>query len=204
MGMVKATLENIEEAARIVKKGGLIVYPTDTVYGLGCSPFNVKAVERLIQVKGVRNKPLPILSCSLRDIEKIAEFSEKARRIGETFWPGPLTLVLTKKLIPDVVTSGLTTVGVRIPDHKVALELIRLCDRFLVGTSANKAGSQPPSTAVAAFEQLGDEVNTILDGGVAKLGISSTIIDLAGEEPKILRKGSICLDDILESLKRPA
>ncbi len=204
MGMVKATLENIEEAARIVKKGGLIVYPTDTVYGLGCSPFNVKAVERLIQVKGVRNKPLPILSCSLRDIEKIAEFSEKARRIGETFWPGPLTLVLTKKLIPDVVTSGLTTVGVRIPDHKVALELIRLCDRFLVGTSANKAGSQPPSTAVAALEQLGDEVNTILDGGVAKLGISSTIIDLAGEEPKILRKGSICLDDILESLKRPA
>lgn len=203
MRMLKATSENIEEAARIVKKGGLIVYPTDTVYGLGCNPFNVDAVERLIQVKGVRNKPLPVLSCSLSDVEKIAEFSDEARRIGERFWPGPLTLVLAKKLIPDIVTFGLATVGVRIPDHEVALELIRLCDRFLVGTSANKAGSQPPSTAVAALEQLGDEVDAILDGGVAKLGISSTVIDWAGKEPKILRKGAICLDDVLESFKKP-
>lgn len=203
MRMLKATSENIEEAARIVKKGGLIVYPTDTVYGLGCNPFNVDAVERLIQVKGVRNKPLPVLSCSLSDVEKIAEFSDEARRIGERFWPGPLTLVLAKKLIPDIVTFGLATVGVRIPDHEVALELIRLCDRFLVGTSANKAGSQPPSTAVAALEQLGDEVDAIVDGGVAKLGISSTVIDWAGKEPKILRKGAICLDDVLESFKKP-
>ena len=195
---MKATLENIRAAAEIVKEGGLVVYPTDTVYGLGCDPFNVNAVEKLIRVKGTRDKPLPILSCSFDDIEKVAELSNKARRIGEKLWPGPLTLILPKKLLPDIVTFGLATVGVRIPNHEVALELIKLSGGLLVGTSANKTGVQPPSTATEAYKQLKDEIDVILDGGMTGFGVSSTMLDLTGEKPKILRIGPITLENLLE------
>jgi L-threonylcarbamoyladenylate synthase len=178
----------------------LIVYPTDTVYGLGCDPFNINAVKRLIRVKGTRNKPLPILSNSLSEIKKIVELSRKAKRIGEKFWPGPLTLVLRKKLLPNIVTSSLSTVGVRIPDHAVTLELIKLSGGFLVGTSANKTGAEPSSTVFEARNQLIDEVDAYLDGGAAGLGISSTVIDLVGKKPKILRRGFVSLEEILEEL----
>ncbi len=200
MCMLKASLKNIKAAAEIVKRGGLVVYPTDTVYGLGCDPFNVNAVEKLIQAKGTRGKPLPVLSYSLEEIERIAELSEDARRIGEKFWPGPLTLVLPKKLLPDIVTFGLASVGVRIPKHDVALELLRLSGRLLAGTSANKTGFHPSLTPFEARKQLKNEVDVILDGGAVPVGISSTIIDLTDEKPRILRKGPISLEDILKSL----
>lgn len=202
MQMLKATLNNVRVTAEIIKRGGLVVYPTDTVYGLGCDPFNNNSVEKLIQVKGARDKPFPILSWSLGDIERVAELSDTARRIGEEFWPGSLTLVLPKKLLSSVATFGLATIGVRIPNHKVAIELIRLSGGLLVGTSANKTGLPPPSTAAGAFEQLKDEVDVILDGGVAELGFSSTIIDLTGEKPEILRKGPVSLEDVLESIEK--
>jgi len=192
--------ENIRVAAEIVRQGGLVVYPTDTVYGLGCDPFNINAVEKLILVKGTRAKPLPILSNSLSEIERIVELSGKARRIGEKFCPGPLTLVLTKKLLPSITISSLMTVGVRIPDHAVALELIKLSGGLLVGTSANKTGAKPPSTAFEASEQLKDEVDAYLDGGVAELGISSTVVDLIGEKPRLLRRGSVSLEEVLDVL----
>jgi len=201
--ILKATLENVRAAAEIVKKGGLIVYPTDTVYGLGCDPFNISAVEKLIRVKGTRDKPLPILAYSLNDIERVAELSEKARRIGEKFWPGPLTLILPRKRPSDIITFSLTTIGVRIPNHKVALKLIGLSGGLLIGTSANKTGVQPPSNAAEAYEQLNGKVDVILDGGMVKLGVSSTILDLTCERLKILRNGPVNLEDIMESFEKP-
>ncbi len=197
MRVLKATLENARVAAEVVKKGGLVVYPTDTVYGLGCDPFNVDAVERLIRVKGGRDKALPILASSFSDVERVAELSEGARRVGERFWPGPLTTVLPKKYLPGIVTFGSTTVGMRIPRHEVALELIRLSGGLLVGTSANKTGSRAPSSAVEACGQLGDEVDVILDGGVTGLGVSSSVVDLTGEKPRILRKETVSLEEVL-------
>jgi len=201
MRALKATPENIRFASQIVSKGGLVVYPTDTVYGLGCDPFNVKAVKRVFRVKGARKKPLPILARSVADLEKIARLSDVARRIAAEFWPGPLTLIVPKKpALPDIVTNDLASVGVRVPKHDVAMQLIRLSNGLLVGTSANKTEQKPACTASEALEQLGEEVHVVLDGGKAVLGEPSTVADLTAEEPKILRDGPVAFKDILEAL----
>lgn len=194
--ILTANTENIREAALVVKRGGLVVYPTDTVYGLGCDPFNIDAVERLINAKGGRNKPLPILARSTGDVERVAELSEKAKELAERYWPGPLTLILQRKDLPDIVTLHSATVGVRIPKNKVALTLLRLSGGLLVGTSANRGGARPPSTASEAHEQLKNEVDVILDGGATELKVSSTVLDLTSEKPKVLRKGSLILEGL--------
>ena len=200
MGILAATARNIRVAAGIVKRGGLVVYPTDTVYGLGCDPFSTKAVERLLQAKGGRTKPLPILASNLEEAERAAIFPQRARKIGKRFWPGPLTLVLLKKKdIPDITVAHQKTVGVRVPNHRVALELIRWSGGLLVGTSANKSGLPPPTVAADANTQLGREVDVVLDGGQTPIGVSSTIVDLSEERPKILRMGVIDLEEILRT-----
>jgi len=202
MPVLKATVDNIRKASKIVKNGGLVVYPTDTVYGLGCDPFNVRAVERVFRVKDERkDKPLPILASDIQFIKKIAYINEKARKIAERLWPGPLTLVVPKKpVLPNIVTCGLTSVGVRIPNHTVTVQLISLCDGLLVGTSANKTGKKPPKTAQEATRQIGERVDIVLDGGPTPLGQESSIVDLTSEKPKILREGPIKLVDILSTL----
>jgi len=202
MLLLKATEDNISQAAKAVKNGGLVVYPTDTVYGLGCDPFNTDAVEKLFKAKGERkNKPLPILASSLKAVERIAYIDENARKITKKYWPGPLTLVLPKQpILPNMVTCNSASVGVRIPNHKVALQLITLCGGLLVGTSANKTGEKPPKTAQEAAIQLGEEVDIILDDGPAPLGQESSIIDLTQKEPKILREGTIKLKHIMDTI----
>lgn len=201
MQILKATRENVLTASQTVKTGGLVVYPTDTVYGLGCDPFNVEAVKRVFRVKGERKKPLPILASDVEQIEKIAYLSEKARRIAEKFWPGPLTLVVLKKpVLPRAITCNMDSVGVRIPRHDVAVRLIRLSNGLLVGTSANKTGEEPPRTAHEAAEQLGKEVEMILDGGPTLLGVPSTVINLTSKKPVILREGPISLKKISDVL----
>jgi L-threonylcarbamoyladenylate synthase len=200
MRALKTTSQNIRVASQIVSNGGLVVYPTDTVYGLGCDPFNVKAVKRVFRVKGERKKPLPILACSVADLEKIARLSDVARKIAAKFWPGPLTVIVPKKpALPDIVTNDLDSVGVRVPKHDMAIQLIRLSDGLLVGTSANKTGQKPACTASEALEQLGEEVDVVLDGGKALLEKPSTVADLTTEELKILREGPVALKDILEA-----
>ena len=194
--ILTATKKNIEEAAEVIKKGGLVVYPTDTVYGLGCDPFNVNAVRKLIEAKGERDKPLPILACRMIDVERIAELSERARKLGEKYWPGPLTLVLPRRSLPDVVTLGSAAVGVRIPGNPIAMTLLEHSGGLLVGTSANKTGQPPSSTALEAYEQLKDNVDVVLDGGSAKLRVSSTVIDLTGKEVKMLRKGPLIIQEL--------
>lgn len=186
----------------VVKNGGIIIYPTDTVYGLGCDPFNVRAVERIFNTKGERKeKPLPILGSDLEYVQKIAYINEKARKITQRFWPGPLTLVVRKKpSLPNIVTCGFDSVGVRIPNHSAAVQLISLCDGLLVGTSANKTGSRPPKTAREAAKQLGEKVDMILDGGPAPLGQESSVVDLTSKKPKMLREGPIKFKEVLSVL----
>jgi L-threonylcarbamoyladenylate synthase len=199
MQILRATADNLAVASQILAEGGLVAFPTDTVYGLGCNPFNVKALKRLFKVKGERDKPLPILASDVESIEKIAFLSGKARKIAARFWPGPLTLVLPKKTaLPETATCNLNSVGVRIPKHDVALRLIHLSNGLLMGTSANKTGAKPPCTAQEVAEQLREEMDVILDGGTTSLGISSTVVDFTQEKPKILRKGPIRLEEIIE------
>jgi len=170
------------------------------VYGLGCDPLNIEAVTRVLNVKGEREKPLPILASDINSVKKIGFISERAGRIAARFWPGPLTIVVPKKpVLPNLVTCKLNSVGVRIPQHEVAVRLISLSNGLLVGTSANKTGEKPPRTAREAAEQLGKEVDMILDGGSAPLGVPSTVVDLSQEKLKILREGSISLEELMNT-----
>jgi L-threonylcarbamoyladenylate synthase len=195
--MLEATAENILVASQKVKEGGLVVYPTDTVYGLGCDPFNVKAVKRVLSLKNERRKPLPILASSIKAVEEVAFLSENAKKVANAFWPGPLTLVVPKKpILPNIVTCYSESVGVRVPKHDIALRLIRLSNGLLVGTSANRTGEEPPLTALEADNRIGRAVDLILDGGPATLRVSSTVVDLTSEEPRILREGPMTLRDI--------
>jgi len=197
MRVLKANPKNVRIAAETVKLGGLVVYPTDTLYGLGCDPFNVEAVKRVFNAKGDRKKPLPILASDIRQVRRVAHLSKEVEKVAERFWPGPLTIVVPKKpALPQIVTCNTDSVGVRVPKHESALQLIRLSGGLLVGTSANKTGEKPPKTAQEAAQQLGQEVDAILDGGPVTLGVSSSVIDFTGAKPKIVRKGPIKLSDV--------
>lgn len=190
--LLEATDENISETAKIILKGGIIAYPTDTVYGLGCAPFNLASVERILRVKGDRTKPLPILAYDVGNAERIAFFSRMEKKLADRFWPGPLTIVLRRrKTLPAEVSLGLGTVGVRVPNHRVAAELIRLSGGLLVGTSANLAGGSSPTEAREVVDQLGSLVDLVLDGGETLLKKGSTVVRVLGGEIRVLRPGPI-------------
>ena len=201
MTILKATKTNIEKAAQTVKEGGLVVYPTETVYGLGCDPLNAKAITRLLEVKGERNKPLPILAASIANAEKVAFVSPNGKKLAEKFWPGSLTMVFPKKpVLPDVVTFGLDSVGLRIPDNGVALDLVRLSGGLLVGSSANRTGEAPPREVQKLSGELKAMVDVVLDGGATAHGMPSTVADLTQETPRILREGPVSLKELLAAL----
>lgn len=201
MSILKATKNNIRVASRIVERGGLVIYPTETVYGLGCNPLNIEAVKKLLKLKGNRNKPLPVLASSIKDAEKIAVISQKGKRLATKFWPGPLTLVLHKKpVLPDVVTFCLDSVGIRIPDNEAALRLISLSGGLLIGSSANRSKEGPPRTVQEITEELREKVEVVLDGGATAHGTPSTVVDLTSDKPRILREGPIGLEEILHTL----
>ncbi|MEJ2241710.1 MAG: L-threonylcarbamoyladenylate synthase [Candidatus Bathyarchaeota archaeon] len=201
MKILEATLKNIIEASRIVKKGGLVVFPTETVYGLGCDPFNVGSVQRLIEIKGNRTKPFPILISSMNDARKIANLSLNGKKLATRFWPGPLTIIFPKKsTLPDIVTFNQKSVGLRIPDNKVAIKLIRLCGGILIGSSANKTGRNPPKNIDEIPEELEEIVDIVLNGGPTSQGVPSTVVDFISEKPKILRDGPINLKQLLNVL----
>jgi L-threonylcarbamoyladenylate synthase len=201
MEILPASEEAVRRAAAVIRLGGVVIYPTETVYGLGCDPANVDAARRLCSIKGRADKPLP-LACSDLDVAKrLVEFNPAAERLASRFWPGPLVLVLPAKVEYSIwVTRGARTLGVRVPDHDVARRLAALSGGVIVSTSANRSGEPPPRTAGEAAEALGGEVDLVLDGGRAPLGEPSTVVDLSGEEVWILRKGPIGADQIREAL----
>jgi L-threonylcarbamoyladenylate synthase len=193
----------IERGIVILKNGGVIAYPTDTVYGLGCAAFNHEAVARIFQVKQRPiSMPLPILVSSEEQILTVAaSFPESARILVRRFMPGGLTVIVEKsRAVPGIVTSGGRTVGVRIPDHPVALAIIRGLGAPIIGTSANISTRPSPLTATEVREQLGDTVDLIIDGGRCPGGRESTIIDVTGEIPRVVRAGAVPLEDIRKAL----
>jgi len=193
----------VDEASRVVKEGGLIVYPTDTVYGLGADPFNESAVERVFEAKRREAKPMPVLVPSLDAASRLVHVNDPARRLMEAFWPGALTIVLPSRgALPSRVTAGLSSVGVRVPSHPVALRLVEACGGALIGTSANVSGRPPPRTVEEALAQLGGSVDVAIDAGPALHGVPSTVVDLSSGEPRLVREGAVKWLDVLAALKR--
>ncbi|MFQ5950674.1 MAG: L-threonylcarbamoyladenylate synthase [Candidatus Geothermarchaeales archaeon] len=190
--------ETIRLASRIIAGGGLVVFPTDTVYGLGCDPSDDQAVGRVFLAKRKARTPLPVLGSGMKSLRSLCHFNERSLRVAKAFWPGRVTIVLpARKYIP--AAAGRDTLGVRVPRDSVALDLIERCGGLLAGTSANVTGRKAPAEVDGAFRQLGEAVDLYLDGGET-LGTPSTVVDLAGDEPHLLRRGAIPFDEILKEL----
>ena len=188
----------IVEAAEIIKSGGVIAFPTETVYGLGANAFDDEACRKIYHVKGrPLDKPLSLMVANREMIYQIAEVSPLAESLINEFLPGPLTLILPKNaVVSDFVTAGEQTVGIRMPDNEIALALIRAANCPIAAPSANLSGQQPPTIAQEVYNAFKGKIPLILDGGPCQFGISSTIVDLTGSVPRILREGAISLNDL--------
>ncbi|MBI4392886.1 MAG: threonylcarbamoyl-AMP synthase [Euryarchaeota archaeon] len=187
----------IARAAVIVKKGGLVAFPTETVYGLGADATNPLAVAKVFEVKArPRFDPLIVHVAKTQDVRQLVQaFDKRAQSLAAEFWPGPLTLVLPKRdLIPDIVTAGLAAVAVRVPAHDVARSLIEAAGVPIAAPSANPFGYVSPTTARHVADQLDGKVPLILDGGPTMVGIESTVLSLVGETPLLLRPGGIPIE----------
>lgn len=199
----KIAQDRIEAAARIIKAGGLVAFPTETVYGLGADALNKEAAGRIYEAKGrPSDNPLIVHIAEFEDLKKIAdEIPEKAKRLGEKFWPGPLTMIFKKKeKVPFETTGGLETVAVRMPSHPVALALIRASTGFIAAPSANTSGKPSPTKAKHVAMDMDGKIPMILDGGTVGIGIESTIVDFSDEIPMILRPGCITREIIEEEV----
>lgn len=199
MPVVEPTEENLARAAAVIRNGGLVAFPTETVYGLGADAFNPVAAGRIFEVK--RRPFFDPLIVHIADPEQLRELTTEAsgtvRLLAGRFWPGPLTLVLPKlERVPDLVTAGLPTVAVRMPAHEAALRLIRLAGRPVAAPSANPFGYISPTTAAHVSSQLGAAVDLILDGGPCAVGVESTILKVEGSRLLLLRPGGAPLEEI--------
>lgn len=184
----------IQEAGEILKQGGLVAFPTETVYGLGGNALDEKASEKIYAAKGrPSDNPLIVHIAEFEALEKIAaRIPKEARMLADRFWPGPLTMIFRKTdQVPLETTGGLNTVAVRMPDHPVALALIRAAGGYVAAPSANLSGRPSPTCAAHVQEDLDGKIGMILDGGAVGIGLESTIIDLSEDTPTILRPGYI-------------
>ena len=190
--------EVIREAARIIRKGGLVAFPTETVYGLGADAENAAAVARIFEAKRrPRIDPLIVHVADMKTARLYGTFPDAALPLMERFWPGPLTLVANRtSLVPYIVTAGLDTVAVRVPAHPAALALIRAAESAIAAPSANPFGYVSPTEAEHVAEQLGCAVDLILDGGPSEVGVESTILSFEASGPVILRVGGTPAEDL--------
>ena len=188
----------IPRALEILRAGGLVAFPTDTVYGLGALAFDQAAIESIYRAKGrPLEKAIPILIADAADLDQVADaIPARARRIAARFWPGPLTLILAKRADLPAAVSATSTVGVRVPDHAVARALLRAAGPMAV-TSANLSGQANPRTMGEVIRQLGGRIPLGLDGGETPGGVPSTLADVTGAEPVILRAGPVTLEQIM-------
>jgi len=203
---VAVKTEDITKAAGVLRAGGLVALPTETVYGLGANAEDPHAVARIFQAKGrPPTHPLIVhIGSAERLDEWVDEVPETARLLAEHFWPGPLTLVLRRgHRVPLDVTGGLETVAVRVPDHPVALALLSAFGGGIAAPSANRFGSVSPTTADHVRAELGDAVDFVLDGGPCQVGVESTIVDATGETPSVLRPGGVTREELEAVLGRP-
>jgi L-threonylcarbamoyladenylate synthase len=196
-------LKKIREAAALIKAGGLVAFPTETVYGLGANALNADAVLALFKAK---KRPLdnpPIVHVeNVSDVYKLTEtVPAKAEALMKQFWSGPLTLVFQRSnLVPDVTTAGLETIAVRMPKHKIALALIRESGVPIAAPSANLAGKPSPTTAQHVFDDLNGRIDAILDGGATRIGVESTVLDVSVDPPVLLRPGGTSLEALRKAV----
>ena len=188
----KPSINAIEEAVNILRSGGVIMYPSDTVYGLGSDALNSDAVQRIFRIKGRSpDQSLPLIVSDRKMTESLAFVDDRAKKLMDTFWPGALTIIMMKKpIVPSVVVGGGTSVGLRMPDHAVPLLLLRMSGFPIVSTSANKHGRPHSVEVEEAIRQIGGEVDLILDAGRVG-GQPSTIIDMTMKHPSIIRSGPV-------------
>lgn len=189
----------IKTAADIIARGGLVAFPTETVYGLGGDAFDVNASARIYEAKGrPSDNPLIVHIAALEDLYSLTDnVPDKALALAKEFWPGPLTMIVDKKsCVPNTVTGGLSTVAVRLPSHKVARDLIKASGTFIAAPSANLSGRPSPTRAEHVIEDLSGRVDMIIDGGDIEIGLESTIVDLTEDVPVILRPGYITMEMI--------
>lgn len=195
----------IEEAGRIIRKGGLVAFPTETVYGLGGDALNPESSKKIYAAKGrPSDNPLIVHIADKKDLYRIVrEVSEKAKKLMEAFWPGPLTMIFYKnELVPQATTGGLDTVAVRMPSDRIAAAFIRAAGGFVAAPSANVSGRPSTTTAAHVEEDLSGRIEMILDGGQAVIGLESTIVDMSVEPPVILRPGAVT-EEMMEAVIGP-
>jgi len=191
--------EGLQAAVSVLRSGGLVAFPTETVYGLGADALNIDAVQKVFVAKGrPSDNPLIVHVASLEIAwHFMSEISDKGLILAKRFWPGPLTLIVKRKLsVPDIVTAGLGTVAIRIPNHPVTLELLKYFEGGLVGPSANISGRPSPTSAEHVYHDLSDKIDLILDAGPTTIGLESTVIDVTSDPPAILRIGGLNREDI--------
>ena len=195
---VTCNKEGIEKASQIINQGGIVVFPTDTVYGIGCDPYNKDSVRKIYEIKSRKiSKPFPVLVYSKDIAERIAFFDEFTKKIVERFWPGPLTVIL--KLTDENLKESLNItdkIAIRVPNHKCTLELLKKCN-FLVGTSANISGHSSFTNPDECFNNF-RKYDVFVDGGIITSKSESTIIEIENEEIRIIREGSLSHEEILE------
>jgi L-threonylcarbamoyladenylate synthase len=195
----------IERAAAVLRSGGVAVIPTDTLYGLAANPFDAAAVDRVFAIKGrLAERALPLVAASADQVrEWIGALPPMGERLAARFWPGPLTLVVAApRSIAPAVTGGGPTVGVRVPDSAVARALCAASGVPLTATSANRSGALPTREPDVAAEALGADVDVLIDAGATPGGAPSTIVDVTGAEPQLIRAGAIAWDDVLGCVAR--
>jgi L-threonylcarbamoyladenylate synthase len=189
---LKISDESIQRAAAAIQKGGLVVYPTDTVYGLGCDPFNEKAVDKLARVKRRNNRSFPVLVATLGKAREMGDISGDAEALALRFWPGPLTIVVSCHVtLPLQVTGPERMIGLRIPGRRDTMDLILRSGESLLGTSANISGSPSLSKAEDAFKVFDGKVDIVLDGGFMRTGVESTVVRKTEDGIQVLREGVI-------------
>ena len=192
-----------DEAVCVLRNGGVVAIPTDTVYGLAAAFDDEEAVDRVFRIKSrPSGLAIPLLLDDASSVESyVSAVPESFRALAATFWPGPLTIVLPKsRLVADKLTAGRDTVGIRVPDHWLPRCISKSLDKAITGTSANLSGSPSLMTAQAVEEQLGDAVDLVIDGGAAHGMKASTVVDLSSDMPAILREGSITIQDIEKAI----
>lgn len=200
MQVLSANTDNIARAGRLLRDGGLVAFPTETVYGLGANAADGRAVARLYEAKGrPRFNPLIVHVTGLHEAQRLGVFDQRAQRLAERFWPGPLTLVVPLKAgapIASLVTAGLETIGLRVPSHRIARALIEAAGVPVAAPSANRSGHVSPTTAAHVAADFNDAQGPILDGGRCPGGLESTVVGLSGDAPVLLRPGGTPRDEI--------
>ena len=201
--IVKSTAENISRGARIIKEGGLVAFPTETVYGLGGNALDPSSVARIFDAKQRPSfDPLITHIADMETLDRLADIrNPRVYEVIERLWPGSLTIIVPKRdIIPDLITSGLPTMAVRMPDHATALSLIRESTGAVAAPSANPFGYLSPTTAEHVEETLGDKIDMIIDGGACRVGVESTVLDMTKEIPLVLRPGGLSLEKLQDAI----